>query len=59
MHLLQPMPDKWNVVIIEERHEEQIFASSSTQRLRAHGGDVRDVEFVFVSFRNNHRDIWS
>jgi hypothetical protein len=29
MYLVQPMQDMRNIVIIEVRHEEQIFASSS------------------------------
>jgi hypothetical protein len=29
MHLVQPVPDMWDVVITEVRHEEQIFASPS------------------------------
>jgi hypothetical protein len=29
MHLVQPVPDMWNVVITEVRNEEQVFASSS------------------------------
>jgi hypothetical protein len=40
------------VVIIEVRHEEQIFASSSKERLDARSGDVRDVELLVASFWN-------
>jgi hypothetical protein len=29
VHLVQPVPDKWNVVITEVCHKEQMFASSS------------------------------
>jgi hypothetical protein len=28
VYFVQPVPDWWNVVIVEVRHEEQIFASS-------------------------------
>jgi hypothetical protein len=29
VYLVQPVPNKWNVVIGEVRHEEQIFPSST------------------------------
>jgi hypothetical protein len=56
MYLIQPVRDMWNVVITEVRHEEQIFASTSMQRLDAHNKDVRDVKLLIVSFRNNRWD---
>jgi hypothetical protein len=28
-YLIQPVPDRWNIIITEVRHEDQIFASSS------------------------------
>jgi hypothetical protein len=59
MHLVQSVPDRWNVVIIEVRHEEQIFASLSKLLFNTNIRDVRDVKLLIVSFRNSHRDIWS
>jgi hypothetical protein len=56
MHLVQPVPDWWNVVITQVRHDEQMFASSSRWRLDAHNRDVRDIEFVIVSLMNSYRD---
>jgi hypothetical protein len=40
MYLVQPVPNKWNVVIGEVRHEQQIFSTSTSQRLDAHIKDV-------------------
>jgi hypothetical protein len=44
----------WNVVIAEVRHEEQVFASSSMQRLDAHNKYARDVEFMVIFFWDSH-----
>jgi lipocalin len=49
MHFVQPVPEWWNVVIIDMRHEEQVFASTSKYRLDANNKDVGDVKLVVVS----------
>jgi hypothetical protein len=56
MDLVQSVSDKWNVVIAGVRHEEQIFASPSMQRLNASSRDVGDIELLSFSFKNSHRD---
>jgi hypothetical protein len=59
VYFVQPVPDRWNVVIAEVRHEEQIFASSPRERLDAHNRDVRDIKLLVVSFRYSYRNSWS
>jgi hypothetical protein len=40
VYLVQPVPDKWNVVIMEVRHEQQICPTSIIKRLDVHNMDV-------------------
>jgi hypothetical protein len=49
----------WNVVILEARHEQQIFPTTSIERLNAHGRDAGDVKLVTIIFKRRHRDIMS
>jgi hypothetical protein len=48
VYVTQPVPDIWNVVIVEVSHEHQIFPTSTTLRLEAHINGVRDVELCAV-----------
>jgi hypothetical protein len=49
MHFVHPVPEWWNVVIVEMCQEEQVFASTSRYRLDANNKDVGDVKLVVVS----------
>jgi hypothetical protein len=46
-------------VISEVRHEDQLFASSSTLRLDADNRHVEHVELLIMSLWNNHWDSMS
>jgi hypothetical protein len=50
VYLVQPVLYKWNVVIVEVRHDEQVSASSSWERLHAHSGDVKIFELIIIDF---------
>jgi hypothetical protein len=47
----------WNVVIIEARHEQQIFPLSAIEKLDANGRDVGDFHpVVVIIVMRRHRD---
>jgi hypothetical protein len=56
MYLVQPVLNKWNVVIVEVRHGQQIFPTSAIKRLDAHNRDKRDVEFFIAILWRRNRD---
>jgi hypothetical protein len=56
VYLVQPMINKWNVVIVEVRHVQQIFPTLTSQLLDAHSIDVGDIEFLIVVLWCRNRD---
>jgi hypothetical protein len=39
----------WDIVIMEKHHEDQIFASTSNERLNAQNKDVRYVKLLITT----------
>jgi hypothetical protein len=50
------LPDKWNIVIDEVRHEQHLFSMSTNKRVDAHMRDVRDADFLVVLWCRNRND---
>jgi hypothetical protein len=56
VYVVQPLSERWNVVIAEVRHEQQIFSTSATKGLDAHTKDASDVELIVNIFKCRHKD---
>jgi hypothetical protein len=53
------MLDKWNIVIVKMRHEQQMLSMSTCQWLDVHNKHVGDVELLIVVFWHRNMDIWT
>jgi hypothetical protein len=48
-----------DIVIVELRHEQQIFPTTSIERFDVRNIDMRDVELIIVIFMRRYKESWS